>query len=201
MSNLPWTDQVLLFDLGGVLIENKMFSELQRLMDTDQSEAELIDLWLHNPVARQFELGRCSPDEFSQSIIQEFGLDLEPEAFLQAFAGWPKGFYAGVDSMLSTLRTRATVCCLSNSNSVHWTDVVTDHFDFAFSSHLIGSIKPDVDAFQHVVDVIEVEPGNVHFFDDSRTNVEAARNHGLNAYHTVGYESVRSKVIELGFLP
>jgi len=191
---------VLLFDLGGVLIESQMFSELQRLMNSDHTEPELVEAWLRNPVARRFELGQCSVNEFSQSVVRELQLSLSPEDFLAAFRSWPKGFYHGAESMLFELRSTYAVCCLSNSNEAHWTDAITDHFDFAFSSHLIGRIKPDRDAFEYVLDSIGVEAHAVHFFDDAPLNVEAARSVGLNAHHTVGYKRLKSKLIELGFL-
>lgn len=191
---------VLLFDLGGVLIESDMFSELRRLMKTDQTEAQLIEVWMRNPVARRFELGQCSVDEFALSIVSEFRLSLAPADFLAAFETWPTGFYDGVERMLAELRTRYTVACLSNSNEVHWTDAITDHFDFAFSSHLIEHIKPDRGAFDHVLDAIGVEANAVCFFDDAPMNVQAARRYGLNAHHTVGYETLKSRLMELRFL-
>jgi len=191
---------VLLFDLGGVLIENRMFSELKRLMESQLSEAELIDMWLTNSVARQFELGRCSADEFAHSIIAQFDLPLDPAEFLNAFRYWPKGFYAGVESLLADLRTRFRVCCLSNSNEVHWTDAVTGHFDIAFSSHLMGYIKPDASAFDYALRVIDVTPEEVHYFDDAQRNVEAARACGMMAYHTVGYDQLKSTLATLGLL-
>ena len=173
------TQPVLFFDLGGVLIENQRFSEHQRLLNTQQSQAELVELWLANPVAREYELGRCSTDDFSRSIIEELQLSLTPEEFLVAFREWPKGFYPGVDSMLQQLRAQATVCCLSNSNEAHWTEKVTSHFDHAFSSHLIGRIKPDRDAFEHVLGVLDVAAKDVIYFDDAESNVEA----GSHAWH------------------
>lgn len=194
------SESVLLFDLGGVLIENKMFSELKRLMGTDQTEAELIHDWLQNTVARRFELGQCSADEFSQNVVDEFRLNLSPQEFLATFKHWPEGFYDGVESMLSQLRRNHTVACLSNSNETHWSDAVAAHFDFAFSSHLIGRIKPDRNAFDHVLGEIGVRAAAVHFFDDAVVNVAAARSYGLNAYHTVGYDNLHSQLIDLGFL-
>ena len=191
---------VLLFDLGGVLIESDVFSELKQLMGTDQSEAELIELWIRNPVARKFEVGECSVDEFSRSVVRELGLSMSPRDFLAAFKRWPKGFYHGVESMLADLRKKNTVCWLSNSNEAHWTGSIADHFDYAFSSHLIRKIKPDREAFEHVVTRIGVNPQDVHFFDDALGNVEAARAFGLVAHHTVGYENLRSKLKELGFV-
>jgi len=191
---------VLLFDLGGVLIENQMFSELQRLMGSKLNEAELIQMWLKNPAARQFELGRCSPDEFAKSIIQQFGLPLDERTFLAAFKGWPKGFYVGAESMLAELRSKYRVCCLSNSNEIHWSRAITDHFEFALSSHLMGCIKPDRDAFEHALGAIGVDPDKVYYFDDAPMNVEAASTCGMHAHHTVGYDQLRSTLAELGFL-
>lgn len=191
---------VLLFDLGGVLIESVMFRELKRLMNTDRSEAELLEVWLRNPLARRFELGQCSPEEFSRSVVREFGLNLDPAEFLAVFATWPKGFYDGAVRLLADLRSAHTVCCLSNSNEVHWTSSLTAPFDHAFSSHLIGCIKPDPEAFAHVLNEIGVPPQRVHFFDDAPLNVEAARRLGLNAYHTAGFPALKSTLKQLGFI-
>ncbi len=191
---------VLLFDLGGVLIENQMFSELKRLMNTDRTEAELIEMWLTNPVARQFELGRCKPSEFATSIIDQFGLPLEPSEFLAAFKDWPKGFYKGVEPLLLDLKSKFRVCCLSNSNEVHWTNSITDYFEFAFSSHLIGCIKPDENAFEHALMEIGVEAGKVHYFDDAAMNVEVANSCGMLAHHTVGFDQVKSTLADLGLI-
>jgi len=194
------TCKTLLFDLGGVLIESEMFFELKRLMNTNQPEAELIEIWLRNPIARKFELGQCSVNDFSHSIIREFQLAIAPHAFLAAFKSWPKGFYPGVKPMLRELRTKSRVCCLSNSNEAHWSNTIADQFDFAFSSHLMGRIKPDHDAFEHVLETIGAKASEVYFFDDAQMNVEAAQAYGMHAHHTVGYDRLRTKLIDLGFL-
>jgi putative hydrolase of the HAD superfamily len=194
---MPQIRPILLFDLGGVLIESDMFTELRRLTGSAHSEAELISHWLANPVARAFELGRCTPADFSHSIVREFRLSMAPDDFLSAFATWPKGFYPGVEALLAELRQSHTVCCLSNSNEVHWTNAPIGHFDHAFSSHLIGCIKPDRDAFDHVLSTLGATPGDVHFFDDAPVNVEAARACGLHAHHTPGFTALQTKLHDL----
>ena len=194
------TNSILLFDLGGVLIRNRMFSELKRLTRADQSEAELIDRWLKHPTARTFELGQCSEDEFARSVVAELALDLTPGEFLDAFRHWPDGFYDGAEATLARLREKYTVACLSNSNETHWTGSFTDPFDYAFSSHLIGRIKPDRDAFEHVLSTIGASPDQVYFFDDAPANVEAAREIGISAHHTVGFDQARETLRALGFL-
>lgn len=193
-------DRVLLFDLGGVLVENDMFSALKRLMGTDASPAELVERWLANPVARRFELGRCEADEFAASIIRELELPLGPREFLTAFASWPRGFSAGALALLEQLRSRHRVACLSNSNAVHWAGHLTQPFDAAFSSHLIGHIKPDPEAFRYVLSSLDVAPARVLYFDDAQSNVDTARALGIEAYRTVGFEALKARLQGLGVI-
>lgn len=192
-------ESVLLFDLGGVLLENRMFDELKRLTGTDVSPAELVERWLKNPVARRFERGHCGAEEFAAAAVADLDLTMAPEEFLAAFAGWPQGLSAGAETLLADLRTRHRVGCLSNSNEVHWTEELTSPFDFAFSSHLIGHVKPDREAFEHVLHALDVEADQVHFFDDAESNVAAARALRLNAHHTPGFERLRAALQRLGF--
>lgn len=192
--------QVLLFDLGGVLIESNMFSELGKLMSSEKSVADLVEMWLQNELTREFELGRCSADEFSRSVVSEFNLSTDPNGFLVAFRSWVKGFNPNVEPMLAELRRDYIVCCLSNSNEVHWPEISTHQFHHAFSSHLIGCIKPDKESFDYVLDAIGAQANNVHFFDDALLNVNAARQMGINAYHTPGFSSVETQLKQLGFL-
>lgn len=191
------SNPVLLFDLGGVLVENALFSELKRLLGSERTEAELIEAWLADPIAREYELGRCSTEVFCGRMVEALDLPLAPAEFLAVFKAGPRGFYPGAGSLLTDLRQRHRVCCLSNSNEAHWHDALTAPFDHAFSSHLIGRIKPDAEAFRHVVETMGVEPGRVHFFDDAPVNVQAARNFGLNAHHTPGWEALRRRLVEL----
>lgn len=52
--------------------------------------------------------------------------------------------------------------CLSNSNELHWKrfDGFGKHVDEAFSSNLLGAIKPDDDTFRLVLNLLNVEPGD-----------------------------------------
>ena len=83
--------KILMFDLGGVLVENDMFTSLSALTGGVESEAEVKARWLRSEAAREFELGGTSPHEFARAVVVEFDLALSPDEFIQAFAGWPKG--------------------------------------------------------------------------------------------------------------
>ncbi len=131
--------------------------------------------------------------------MRDFGLDMDVQAFLDAFTQWPKGLDQPVREMLSALREVGTVCCLSNSNALHWTDSLTNHFDAAYSSHQIGCIKPDRAAFDYVLTALKAAPEDITFFDDAHLNVEAASALGIDARLTQGIGEVVVHLSKLGY--
>ncbi len=184
--------QLLLFDLGGVLLENKAFSRLQRLIPDSGDAKSLRSRWLVSPSVRRFELGRISPDEFAACFIEEWGLSTGLTEFLDEFASWPTGFYPCARDILQRLRSSYRVGCLSNSNEVHWGrfDGFKDEFDIALSSHLLGAIKPDPDAFLKALSICQVDAAAVCFFDDAEENVRAAASLGIRSYHVEGVKAL-----------
>ena len=94
---------------------------------------------------------------------------------------------------------------LSNSNALHWPRVLNEMglgpaFDRHFVSHLTGRIKPDMEAFEHVVDALRCMPGHVLFFDDNLLNVEAAQRSGMHAIRVRGATEVQRALISLGII-
>ena len=192
--------KALIFDLGGVLVANDMFDELQKLLERDVSKSELKSKWLASPAVREFELGLSSASAFAEAIVLEFGLSIRPSDFITAFTGWPKGFYAGATELLDTLRHDYSIGCLSNSNEIHWTSQFKSHFDYSYSSHLLARIKPDVDVFQFVTTDIGCQPCDIMFFDDSSANVDAANSFGWDSYLTDGYVELRRVLKDLDLI-
>jgi len=73
-------------------------------------------------------------------------------------------------------------------------------FGHHFVSHLTGRIKPDAEAFQHVVDSLGCKPKDVLFLDDNTLNVEAARRCGMQAVRVQGVAETRQVLVERGII-
>jgi glucose-1-phosphatase len=73
-------------------------------------------------------------------------------------------------------------------------------FDNHFVSHLTGKIKPDSDAFEHVVHSLGCTPDQVLFFDDNSLNVEAARKIGIYAIRVRGAIEAQHVLSNLGVI-
>lgn len=201
MPRVPHPD-VLLFDLGGVLVENVGFERLNALLPMSLPLEELKTRWLASTAVRSFEVGACSSDAFASALVEEWQLALSPRAFIEAFASWPKGLYPGAAELLSQLRSRYTLACLSNSNAIHWERFAGFHeqFQISLSSHLLGELKPDVACFARALQECNAEASRVAFFDDSLTNVTAARSLGMKAFHVNGLQEVRCTLEAEGWL-
>lgn len=195
------TQDVLLFDLGGVIVEHSMFTLMRRLKP-ELADADLYDLWLDSKAVAAFERGEMDEPAFARRFLEEWRIDLAPDKFLAAFAAGVHGPFPGALALLERLRGRHVLACLSNCNAAHWPMVepVAARFDHAFVSHLCGMVKPDPAIFQHVLKALGRPAQAVRFFDDSLKNVRAAQAAGLDAHHTVGFEALERTVADLGLL-
>lgn len=184
--------RVILFDLGGVLIENSGENGLLALLPYQLSRQELWDRWLASSAVRQFERGRISAEIFAARFIEEWRLELGSAEFIEAFATWPTGFFAGAKALVRNLRAQHRVACLSNTNPVHWARFpeLPELFDSNFVSHLTGFVKPDAEAYEHVLRELDVRADAVYFLDDLLQNIDAARAVGINAVHVRAYAEV-----------
>ena len=182
---------VLLFDFGGVLIEYAAGPRLLEWLNHSISSDELWRRWLLSPAVRGLESGEIEPGAFAVALCREFALPVSPEQFLCEFAVWPRALYPGVRELLTQLRPRFRLASFSNTNVLHWARVhdaleLVDLFDHHFPSHLIRMLKPDREAFEHIIAVTGCDARRILFFDDNPLNVEGARRAGLTACRVDG---------------
>ena len=191
--------EVLLFDLGGVLVEFSGVRDLAPLLRKEATESEIIERWSSCPHTKAFGVGSLSREDFAERFVRDWGVDLPPDRFLQAFRSWSKGLLPGAAELLASLRPRFRLAALSNSNELHWernaNDLgANDLFDVAISSHQVGFCKPDPRIYEIALDRLDVSPDAVMFFDDAHANVVAAARLGMRAFQVNGVEGVRERL-------
>jgi putative hydrolase of the HAD superfamily len=201
----PSDIRILLFDVGGVLVELSGVDTMLEWLGRKVTIEELWRMWLRSQPVRRFETGRITASEFAAGVISEFGLPVEPQQFLEAFIGWPSGLYPGTLDMLTRIPRSYHRALLSNSNALHWPRVLNDlklgaAFDSHFVSHLTGRIKPDSDAFEHVVNCLGCPAAEVLFLDDNMLNVRAAQGFGMQAIRVQGAMEAQKALTDLGII-
>ena len=194
---------VLLFDLGGVLMDFAGFEELAKLLPGAPHRSEIRDRWIRSKTVQLFERGEITPRRFADGVIEEFQLDLTQKEFLTNFVEWARGPYPGAISLLESLRSEYRIAALSNSNELH-TPLHRRRFESAvdtfFFSDEVGLVKPDREIFDFVIRDLAVSPRRIAFFDDTPINVEAAREAGLEAHRADGLAALEAQLHSLGII-
>ena len=199
------TRRLLLFDLGGVLIEYTGFESINALLSQEMTADQLRAHWDSTDIGVKFETGAITAAQFGDAFVRHWHLKVTAEVFLTEFRSWTSCLFPGAVELLAELRPRYRLAALSNSNALHWDrnnkELGVDAlFERAFSSHEVGMRKPDPAFYRHALHALAVGPPEVVFFDDVFINVEAARGLGIEAHQVVGVDGLRACLLELGIL-
>jgi putative hydrolase of the HAD superfamily len=195
---------LVLFDLGGVLIEVTGVPAMLELTGIENAE-DLWRRWLTCRWVRRFESGGCSETEFAAGVVAEWRLDISPAAFLEAFRSWATGPLPGAAELVAHTRASVATGCFSNTNALHWHDHIAawplaSMFDHRFLSFELGLLKPDAEAFAQVAGLLTVPAERVLFLDDNAINVAGAAAAGFQAARATGVAEARQCLAEAGVL-
>ncbi len=197
--------RVVLFDIGGVLVELTGTHMLLSWMGRSLSPDDVWVKWLTSPTVRAFETGRIGPEEFSTQLVCEMDLSISAGELLRQFAVWPRALYPGALELVRSIPARYTKATLSNCNCVHWPRFIDEMglgeaFDLHFPSHLTAKIKPDAEAYMQVIDELGCRPSDILYLDDNKLNTDAAEELGIRAVQVKGVHEAEQALLEAGIL-
>jgi putative hydrolase of the HAD superfamily len=198
------TPDIVLFDLGGVLVELGVPEDVGLFAGEDDLDA-VWRRWLACPVVRGYETGLITTHEFARRMVADYGLDVSPDAFLDAYRLWPRGLFPGAEELLGDFRPGVRYGCFSNTCEIHWQRLNAAHrldelFETRFLSFQMGAVKPDREAFEKVAKSLDAEPGRILFLEDNPVNVEGAAAAGFDVRLVRGVAESRALLAGLGLL-
>jgi FMN phosphatase YigB (HAD superfamily) len=190
---------VMLFDICGVLFDVSggvqcMLEWLGGRVDEEQ----LLKRWISSSPVRQFELGRIEMQEFAEQVVREFDFPVSERRFIEEYVSWHRGPYEGSVELVRVVSKEYVTASFSNINQLQWSRIsesgLLDHMRYNFASYQIGFLKPEKEAFAHVIDRLSCDPSGILYFDDNLVNVEAAIEMKMNAYRTRGIVELKEKL-------
>ena len=178
--------EYIAFDLGGVLVELDNFPQIVTGSSDQAVQDRFWHQWLTSPSVRAFECGKLSFQEFVPAFLHEHQVPITEQEFINAFMRLPKRLFPGIKALLRRLASQQYLVVLSNNNEVHWGTILNQwglgqYFYKAYSSHLIGKVKPDAEIFEFVASDLHAPPSHILFIDDNQINVDAALEVGFVA--------------------
>jgi putative hydrolase of the HAD superfamily len=187
--------QNIIFDLGGVLLNLDV--ELTRIAFIELGVTQIDELFRIGHATsffKQYETGTINDEEFIESARKLAHPGTTSQQIVDAWNKMLLDFPVERVHLLNRLKTRYRLFLFSNTNAIHlehfqksyqtgYGTALDDHFEKAWYSHIINQRKPDVAAFQYVIQESKIEAANTLFIDDALVNVEGARQAGLQAIH------------------
>ena len=183
--------RVVLFDVGGVLVELSGLAVLLSWLGNRVTAEQVRKLWLTSPTVRSFESGKIEAAAFAEQMIAELGLQVGSDEFLTELYPRSVRVLPGAVELVRRVPrayVRATLC---NTNALQWPSLMDQRdligaFDHHFASHLTGKVKPDKEAFQHVLAILGCKGPETLFLDDSQLNVAVAKRVGMSSFRVRG---------------
>ena len=195
--------EALLFDLGGVVYDIDFESAFSSWANDAGVAVESIrSRFRMDACYEQHERGEIEAAEYFGALRQSLGIALSDEQLANGWNAIFKQEFAGAFELFQSLASRIPIYIFSNSNITHrecWQHKYANTlalFREVFVSCDLGLRKPEAAAFQQVTAFIGVEARNILFFDDTRENVDGAREIGMPAVHVRKFADLQSKVTE-----
>jgi len=185
----------IIFDLGGVLLNldfNKTTAAFTALGVKDFDN--YFNQFHANPLFKKLETGIVADDGFYNTLRETASITADDNAINEAWNAMLIDFPAARINKLRELSKHYRLFLFSNTNSIHHAAFhmkfkkeygfdLDDLFEKAYYSHLIGHRKPDVSAFQFVLEDSGLDPSETLFIDDTGSNLEAAAVTGMMVAH------------------
>lgn len=197
--SLQATVKAVVFDFGGVIanVDRSQFvGYIEKTLGvSDKERIDLMNLWKqalseqdHDREFWQSYLGTSFSEEWYQGLgaVKRF-----------AFTDIP-----GMLDLVQDLKAQGVMTPMLSNVDLYHSKVVRelgyyDHFDPVLLSCDIGVRKPSSEAYQILLDQLQLAPSEVVFIDDQIENVEAARMLGIEAIHFLSIADLKAHLTHL----
>lgn len=196
--------KAIIFDIGNVLFRIDYPAVIAKWSElTGLSEQHIAESFKYADEHKAFERGQISEADFAAFVGRSIGYELTLDQFKEGWNALLKEIWPGLPELMSQLAEHYQIVCLSNTNKTHVDAFKRDYTEVlirlqkTFFSHEIGAIKPQKEAFDVVLDYLNVKAEEAIFFDDLKENVAGAEALGINGFWVSSYEPMRQKLLEL----
>lgn len=193
----------IIFDLGGIFL-NLAYPRTEKAF-IDLGVINFPTLYTQHFASDIFELletGKITPEEFYEGFRNAAGVELMDDQIRDAWNAMLLDFPVERIEWLDKIKKRYKIFLFSNTNKIHYDWFVEtyqkntgrenfdDNFIKAYYSHTLGLRKPYPASFTTILDEQGINASETLFIDDTISNIEGAKQAGLQTIHLVPPASV-----------
>ena len=198
--------KVIIFDLCDTIVETAGVPGLLSLPSTHgRLRGQDIENWfVNNETFQAYEKGHVDTDTFIEAFCGDLNIHVEKNEFLRVYEALVIREIDGMPALIRRWAHRYPIYALSNNNPLLWRSTehicsVLDTFSHVYLSHQIGLLKPDPDAFWHVLHAVNCAPDESILVDDNPRCIEAARRLGMQTIHFKSTSETAHRLAQLAY--
>lgn len=200
-------NKIVIFDWGGIIESHRegeynireAIKDLMKKFNCKLSDQEIINIYSSCSVLNDNKsIGTYNDEsktvEWFNNVKYKLNLDCTIDEFVQAYYEDYKKiyYYKDVVEYAHSLKNICNTGIFSNLMKLDGKrindQVDLSMFDHVFLSYELGYRKPDVKAYEKVENALNINPSDILFIDDTKENIEVAKQRGWNTCHAYGYE-------------
>ncbi len=198
--------KILVFDLGGVLIDWNPRYLYRKLID-DEGD---INLFLSEVCNSEWNVKQDAGRALAEATAERIALFPEKKSLIEAFYDrWEEMLGGEINETVEILRELKnkgeSIYALTNWSGETF-PIAEERFDFLqwFDGTLVSGVekmaKPDPEIFHLLLKRYELRAEDCLFIDDSKTNIEAAARIGFETHHFKSAAGLRQELIAANLL-
>jgi putative hydrolase of the HAD superfamily len=177
--------KTILFDADGVLIRSEMFSHY--FEDKYGVKHSTMVEFYRGPF-QDFLVGKGDMYDLLPQYLAKWGWQKSPEDFVNEWFEYEHKVDEALIAYVQKLRKQGIKCYVATNQEKHRAQYMlekmgfADSFDGLFASAHLGSLKPDIQFFEEVLNQLNItDKSTVLFWDDSEENVAGAKAFGIRS--------------------
>jgi len=197
--------QSVIFDLGKVVFDVSFDRVFQSWAASSRRTFEYIkSRFAFDELFDKFERNEISPAQFRAAVSKRLDIQISDEDFDRGWCDLYLPVYNDIDNLLLSLKRNCKLVALTNTNVIHnsvWRVKYAEtlqHFEKIFSSHEIGTRKPEEKSFRIVIDYLQCKPVEAIFLDDNADNIKGAKELGIATILVTSQEKMRAELLANG---
>lgn len=198
--------KTILFDLGNVVIPFDFKLAYARMAEHCDCKPEDVPARIRaTGLVGPFERGEIAAEPF----VRELSAALRVNITYPEFCSWWSSVFLPEtlvsEALLEDLGSRYRLLALSNTNPIHFAMIqqtypLLRHFHDYVLSHEVGAAKPEAKIYREAIARARCKPEECFFIDDLAVNIEAAREHGMDAVQFLSEEQLDRELRARGLL-
>lgn len=187
--------KVIAFDFGNVIykLHNKMF--IKRLEQNSALKySKLFGEVLNSEEYELLEIGKISFDKYFKIVKKRAKLKITKQRFIKEINSRLNEIPSTL-GVITRLKRRYKLILVSNANQIDFKNVISKskafkYFNEKVISYKFGYKKPSFMVYLELIRVAGVDPGQILFIDDKKSNINGASKLGINAVQYKNYNQL-----------